>query len=73
VEITLRTQQYNQQPNAIRGLLLKYIAKMTGLSPAQVDRLVGDFGRRARSSQPNIVEIGFLNDARAPMWNCWRR
>jgi transposase InsO family protein len=43
VETTLRQQQYMQQPKAVRGLILQYIGKMTGLSTAQVDRLVRRF------------------------------
>ena len=40
IEATLRAQQYQKQARPIRGLILKYIGKMTGLGTAQVDRLV---------------------------------
>ena len=40
IEATLRAQQYKRQSRALRGLILNYIAKMTGLGSAQVDRLV---------------------------------
>ena len=43
VEATLRAQQYRTQTRAVRGLILLYVAKMTGLSEAQVDRLVRRF------------------------------
>lgn len=43
VEATLRAQQYKTQPKVLRGLILQYVVKMTGLSPAQVDRLVRRF------------------------------
>lgn len=43
VEATLRAQQYTQQSRAARGIILSYIAKMTGLGAAQVDRLVRRF------------------------------
>jgi hypothetical protein len=43
VEATLRAQQYERQPKAVRGLLLQYLVKMTGLSCAQMDRLVRRF------------------------------
>jgi transposase InsO family protein len=43
LEATLRTQQYEKQPKAVRGLLLQYLVKMTGLSGAQIDRLVRRF------------------------------
>jgi hypothetical protein len=44
VEATLRTQQYHKQSKAVRGLLLQYLVRMTGLSAAQMDRLVRRFG-----------------------------
>src|SRR4051812_50102346 len=40
VEETLRAQQYEKQTKAVRGLLLRYLVKMTGLSCTQMDRLV---------------------------------
>jgi transposase InsO family protein len=43
VEATLRAQQYKAQAKAVRGLILQYVAKMTGLSAPQVDRLVRRF------------------------------
>lgn len=43
VEATLRAQQYEKQSRGTRGLLLQYLAKMTGLSGAQVDRLARRF------------------------------
>ena len=43
VEGTLRAQQYEKQTKAVRGLLLRYLVKMTGLSCAQMDRLVRRF------------------------------
>jgi transposase InsO family protein len=42
-EATLRAQRYHQQPKAVRGLLLQYLVKRTGLSEAQIDRLVRRF------------------------------
>jgi len=43
IEAILRTQHYGTQPKAVRGLILQYIVKITGLSTAQVDRLVRRF------------------------------
>src|SRR4051794_19117885 len=43
VEGTLRAQQYQKQAKAVRGLLLRYLVKVTGLSCAQMDRLVRRF------------------------------
>ena len=40
IEHVLRHQQYGQQGRRPRGLLRRYIVKMTGLSRAQVTRLI---------------------------------
>ena len=43
IETVLRQQQYRQQGRPARGLLRRYIEKMTGLSRAQVTRLVARY------------------------------
>jgi predicted DNA-binding transcriptional regulator AlpA len=48
VEQVLCAQQYLQQGKAARGLLRRYIEKMTGLSRAQVTRLIARFKARGR-------------------------
>jgi hypothetical protein len=39
----MRRQEYRKQGKRVRGLLLRYMAKMTGRSRAQVTRLVGRY------------------------------
>src|SRR5665213_2833991 len=39
----MRQQGYRTQSRAVRGLLRRYMAKMTGLSRAQVTRLIGGY------------------------------
>ena len=39
----MRQQGYRTQSRAVRGLLRRYMAKMTGLSGAQVTRLIGGY------------------------------
>jgi CRP-like cAMP-binding protein len=41
VEQLLRQQGYSQQGKAARGMVRRYIEKMTGLSRAQLTRLIG--------------------------------
>jgi transposase InsO family protein len=41
VNRTLRQQDYSQLPRASKGVVRRYVAKMTGLSRAQVTRLIG--------------------------------
>lgn len=43
IERLLRQQQYVQQGRSARGLLRRYVAKMTGRSRAQVTRLIGRY------------------------------
>jgi hypothetical protein len=43
VEQVLRQQQYQKQGRKARGLLRRYLEKMTGLSRAQVTRLIARY------------------------------
>jgi len=43
VERTLREHDYGRLPRAAKGLLRRYVAKMTGLKRAQVGRLIGGY------------------------------
>ena len=43
VEQVLRQQQYQKQGRAARGLLRRYLGKMTGRSRAQVTRLIARY------------------------------
>jgi transposase InsO family protein len=51
MERVLRQQRYHQQNRAERGLLRRYLEKMTGLSRAQVTRLIARYRDQA-SVQP---------------------
>jgi hypothetical protein len=48
VEGLLCQQQYGSQPRRAKGLLRAYIGKMTGLSRAQVARLIGSYQKTGR-------------------------
>ncbi len=43
IELVLCEQEYARQGKASRGLLRRYIEKMTGMSRAQVTRLIGRY------------------------------
>lgn len=43
VNRTLEQQRYNQLKRASRGLVRRYLGKMTGLSRAQITRLIGQY------------------------------
>ena len=51
IEQVLRRQEYQQQSRRARGLLRSYVIKMTGLSRAQVTRLIARY-RKSGSLQP---------------------
>jgi hypothetical protein len=51
IEQVLGRQEYHQQSRQARGLLRNYVGKMTGLSRAQVTRLIA----RYREHQPNLL------------------
>lgn len=48
---TLREQDYSKQGRAGKGLLRRYLGKMTGRSRAQVTRLVGQYRKRGEVSE----------------------
>ncbi len=48
VDRILRQQDYSRQSRADKGLLRRYVGKMTGLSRAQMTRLIGSMGIQAR-------------------------
>src|SRR6266487_284861 len=43
ITLLLRQQSYRTQGKVVRGLLRRYVAKLTGRSRAQVTRLVGQY------------------------------
>lgn len=49
---TLRQQRYSHQDRAAKGLLWQYLAKMAGLSRAQLTRLIQQY-RQGRGLQPS--------------------
>jgi transposase InsO family protein len=51
VERTLRQQRYSRQGRAAKGLLRQYLAKMSGLSRAQITRLIRQY-RQGGEIQP---------------------
>jgi predicted DNA-binding transcriptional regulator AlpA len=53
IEQVLCLQQYHQQSRGARGLIRLYLAKMTGLSRAQVTRLIARYRTRG-TVQPGV-------------------
>jgi transposase InsO family protein len=59
VERVLRQQAYQQQGRGARGLLRRYIEKMTGLSRAQVTRLIARYAASGRVKATVYRRRGF--------------
>ena len=58
---TLRQQRYRQLTKPERGIVLAYLAKMTGYSPGQIDRLVRAWKRTARLQPKAYKRHRFTN------------
>ena len=57
----------------VKGMLRRYIGKMTGLSRAQVTRLIGRYQEGERSASGTTVETGFPIDIQPPTSSCLRQ
>ena len=58
---TLRQQRYREQGKKIRGLLLRYVAKMTGLSRTQVTRLVAQYIKHSEVQEAHYQRHRFAS------------
>jgi predicted DNA-binding transcriptional regulator AlpA len=70
IERVLCEQQYPRQGKAARGLLRRYIEKMTGMSRAQVTRLIGCYKASRRVRGRSIADTGLPNATLWPMSSC---
>jgi len=53
ITLLLRQQSYRTQGKVVRGLLRRYVAKMTGRSRAQVTRLIGRYMEHSEVKESN--------------------
>jgi transposase InsO family protein len=58
---TLVEQEYGRQKREAKGLLRRYVAKMTGLSRAQVTRLVGQYLEKGMVKERSYCRNRFAN------------
>ena len=72
IERVLCQQQYARQGRAARGLLRRYIEKMTGMSRAQVTRLIGRYLASGRNRGQSIADTGLPSATLRPTLRCWR-
>jgi transposase InsO family protein len=62
---TLMEQEYGMQKREAKGLLRKYVSKMTGLSRAQVTRLIGQYLGSGVVKERNYRRNRFVNHYQA--------
>ncbi len=58
---TLRAQEYRKQGKKMRGLLKRYVEKMTGRSRAQVTRLIGRYLEHSEVKESNYRRHRFAS------------
>ena len=67
----LRQHSYGQQGRAAKSLLRCYLIKMTGMSRAQMTRLIAQYGEKGKSRSPLTGGIALPLSTREAMWLCW--
>jgi len=73
VEQVLVGREYGQLGKAARGLVRRYIEKMSGLSRAQVTRLIALYTASGRVQVTSIGGGASRNSTRGPTSSCWLR
>ena len=73
VERLLVQQEYALQGKAARGLVRRYIEKMTGLSRAQTTRLIAGYAASGRVEATVYRRRRFHSATRGPTSSCWPR
>src|ERR1039458_1091846 len=73
IEALLKAQQYRRLSRGQRGVVRRFLTKVSGLSRAQITRLIAAWMqprqvRRRPPQRPN-----FPRRYPAPMWSCWPR
>jgi CRP-like cAMP-binding protein len=70
---TLVEQEYAGLDRASKGLVRRYVAKMTGLSRAQVTRLIGQYRDRGEVKAKVYRRHRFATRYRETISPCWLR
>ena len=73
VEQVLRQQHYPKQGRKARGLVRRYLEKMTGLSRAQVTRLIARYRAHGEVKASTSGGTASRNAIPAPISSCWPR
>src|SRR5215475_12784444 len=70
---TLRQQRYQELKRSGRGLVRRYISKMTGLSRAQTTRLLTMYLKGEEVKPKPYRRIDFSNGTSRRISSCWRQ
>ena len=68
---TLQANGYGKQGRQQRGLVRRYIEKLTGLSRAQVTRLIGRYLTSGEVKEANYRRQRFVQRYTRSTLNCW--
>src|SRR5947207_4540923 len=71
VEQTLVRHQYASLSRPGKGLVRRYIARITGLSRAQATRLITEYRQSGRVKAAVINGPSLPGGILLPMWTCW--
>ena len=71
VDRTLREQDYVQLGRADKGLVRQYVGKMTGLSRAQVARLIQSYCEKGAVKAPAYQRHRFASRYTGAISSCW--
>jgi len=71
VERMLRRHDYPKLSRADKGLVHRYVMKMTGRSRAQVTRMIGQFGKTQAVRVTPYRRRSLHASTRRRMWRCW--
>src|SRR6266404_6870509 len=70
---TICYQEYWKQKRTIKGLLRQYMATMTGLSRAQVTRLIARYKEAGQVQERDYRRNRFASTTRQPTLICWEQ
>jgi hypothetical protein len=71
IERVLKSQQYRRLGRGQKGIVRRFLVKMTGLSRAQLTRWIGRWIKTGVSNASQLAGRVFRDDTRSPTSLCW--
>src|SRR5712692_4580977 len=72
IERVLKSQQYRRLSRGQKGIVRRFLVKMTGLSRAQLTRWIGRWMKTRQVKRKPACRPIFRDDTRPPTSRCWR-